>query len=210
MDRIMRRCCGKSWNVFSPDRTPAASTGEAMLRGGALRIWRKALLAGHPAAIDSTIATLRQDDGLEPCRSIAWMPTAALAASPRPFVRLLGLTSSGWPRRIAEDRLLPGHVVPSAELEPLTVTMADRRDFDTILATTEREVALSRARRDADGRLLGRSPLIRGRAEAYLRRNRTPAHAMSETDRSSPGRTNSRPVPLHAPLYCWTTGCRAR
>ncbi|HEX8554861.1 MAG TPA: PD-(D/E)XK nuclease family protein [Sphingomonas sp.] len=161
----------------------AAETGEALLRGRALQIWRKALLAGHPAALDDTIAAMRQDDALEPCRSVAWMPAAALAASPRPFVRLLGLTSSGWPRRISEDRLLPDHIVPSIELEPLTVAMADRRDYDTILATTAGEVVLSRARRDADGRLLGRSPITRGQGETYLRRNRTPGHAASETDR---------------------------
>lgn len=163
--------------------TAATETGEVLLRGGALRIWRKALLAGHPAAVDATITSLRQDDGLEPCRSIAWMPAAALAASPRPFVRLLGLTSAGWPRRISEDRLLPDHVVPSAELEPLPVAMADRRDYETILATTAQDVVVSRARRDAGGRLLGRSPLTRGLPETYLRRNRTPAHAVSETDR---------------------------
>lgn len=162
---------------------PAEVTGEALLRGGALRIWRKALLAGHPAAIDATIATLRTDDDLEPCRSVAWMPAATLAASPRPFVRLLGLTSSAWPRRISEDRLLPDHVVPTTELEPLTVAMADRRDYETILATTQGEVTLSRARRDGSGRLLGRSPLTRGIDETYLRRNRTPSHALSETDR---------------------------
>ncbi len=196
-DRLMRGLGAGDW-PDGQDHTPvlreaierlqagpeaAAETGELLLRGGALRIWRKALLAGHPAALDATIATLRKDDGVEPCRSVAWMPAAALAASPRPFVRLLGLTSSAWPRRISEDRLLPDHVVPTAELEPLTVAMADRRDYATILATTQREVALSRARRDGGGRLLGRSPLTRGMAETYLRRNRTPAHALSETDR---------------------------
>ena len=196
-DRLLRRLGADDW-PDGQDHTPvlrnaverlqagpeaAAETGEALLRGGALRIWRKALIAGHPAALDATIATLRRDDDVEPCRSVAWMPAAALAASPRPFVRLLGLTSSAWPRRISEDRLLPDHVVPTVELEPLTIAMADRRDYDTILATTQREVTLSRARRDGSGRLLGRSPLTRGLAETYLRRNRTPLHALSETDR---------------------------
>lgn len=196
-DRLLRRLQAEDW-PDGRDHTPvlrsaielllagpaaAAEAGETLLRGGALRIWRKALLTGHPAALDTAIADLRQDDGLEPPRSIAWMPAAALAASPRPFVRLLGLTSSDWPRRIAEDRLLPDHIVPSAELEPLTVAAADRRDFETILATSGREVVLSRARRDAEGRLLGKSPLSRGRAETYLRRNRIPPHALSETDR---------------------------
>ena len=112
------------------------------------------------------------------------MPASALAASPRRFVRLLGLNSSRWPRGISEDRLLPDHIIPTAELDPLPVSPADRRDFETILATTAGEVVLSRARRDSDGRLLGRSPLLAGQGEeTYLRRNAVPIHAFSETDR---------------------------
>lgn len=162
----------------------AEAIGRAFLSGGALRIWRKALLAGSPAAIDVTIDGLRQEDAGEACVSVAWMPASALAASPRKFVRLLGLTSTGWPRRISEDRLLSDHIIPTAELDPLPVTAADRRDFETILCTTSGQVVLSRPRRDGEGRLLGKSPLLRGQPEArYLRRNRRPAHAMSETDR---------------------------
>ena len=162
----------------------AEEIGRAFLSGGALRIWKKALLAGSPAAIDVTIDGLRQEDACEACVSVAWMPASALAASPRKFVRLLGLTSTGWPRRISEDRLLSDHIVPVAELDPLPVTAADRRDFETILCTTTDQVVLSRARRDNEGRLLGKSPLLRGHAEPrYVRRNRRPAHAMSETDR---------------------------
>jgi hypothetical protein len=162
----------------------ASEIGEAFLKGRALAIWRKALLAGPSAAIDATLETLKQDDGLEACVSVAWMPASALAASPRRFVRLLGLNSSRWPRGIAEDRLIPDHVIPTAELDPLPVSLADRRDFETILATTSGEIVLSRARRDSDGRLLGRSPLLTGHGqETYLRRNATPAHAFSETDR---------------------------
>lgn len=162
----------------------AEKIGRAFLSGGALRIWRKALLAGSAAAIDVTIDGLRQEDACEACVSVAWMPASALAASPRKFVRLLGLTSTGWPRRIAEDRLLPDHIVPVGELDPLPVTAADRRDFETILCSTTEQVVLSRARRDNEGRLLGKSPLLRGHPEPrYVRRNRRPAHAMSETDR---------------------------
>ena len=164
--------------------TYAEEIGRAFLSGGALRIWKKALLAGSAAAIDVTIDGLRQEDPSEACVSVAWMPASALAASPRKFVRLLGLTSTGWPRRISEDRLLSDHIVPISELDPLPVTAADRRDFDTILRTTAIHVVLSRARRDNEGRLLGRSPLLRGQPEPrYVRRNRRPAHAMSETDR---------------------------
>ncbi|WP_413874607.1 PD-(D/E)XK nuclease family protein [Albidovulum sp.] len=162
----------------------AGEIGEAFLKGRALAIWRKALLAGPTASIDATLEALKQDDGLEACVCVAWMPASALAASPRRFVRLLGLNSSRWPRGIAEDRLIPDHIIPTPVLDPLPVNLADRRDFETILATTADTVVLSRARRDSDGRLLGRSPLLAGHDdETYLRRNATPAHAFSETDR---------------------------
>ncbi|RCK34598.1 PD-(D/E)XK nuclease family protein [Thalassospira xiamenensis] len=162
----------------------ASEIGEAFLKGRALSIWRKALLAGPAASIDATLEALKQDDGLEACVCVAWMPASALAASPRRFARLLGLNSSRWPRGIAEDRLIPDHIIPAPVLDPLPVNLADRRDFETILATTAETVVLSRARRDSDGRLLGRSPLLAGGVdETYLRRNATPAHAFSETDR---------------------------
>ncbi|MEE3500916.1 PD-(D/E)XK nuclease family protein [Acidiphilium acidophilum] len=161
-----------------------AEIGEAFLKGRALTIWRKALLAGPAASIDATLETLKQDDGLEACVSVAWMPASALAASPRRFVRLLGLNSARWPRGIAEDRLIPDHIIPTAILDPLPVSLADRRDFETIIATTTGDVVLSRARRDSDGRLLGRSPLlIEHGEETYLRRNAAPVHAFSEADR---------------------------
>jgi hypothetical protein len=162
----------------------AAEIGEAFLKGRAQSIWRKALLAGPAASIDATIEGLKLDDGLEACVSVAWMPASALAASPRRFVRLLGLDSSRWPRGISEDRLIPDHIIPTEVLDPLPVSLADRRDFETIIATTIGEVSLSRARRDRDGRLLGRSPLLAGHGEeTYLRRNAVPVHAFSETDR---------------------------
>jgi hypothetical protein len=162
----------------------ASEIGEAFLKGRALAIWRKALLAGPAASIDATLETLKQDDGLEACVSVAWMPASALAASPRRFVRLLGLNSSRWPRGIAEDRLIPDHIIPTPVLDPLPVNLADRRDFETILATTADTIVLSRARRDSDGRLLGRSPLLAGHGdETYLRRNAPPVHAFSESDR---------------------------
>lgn len=162
----------------------AAEAGEALLSGRALNIWRKALLAGPAASLDMTLDALKQDDGLEACVTVAWMPASALAASPRPFVRLLGLNSLRWPRGLSEDRLLADHIIPTAELDPLPVASADRRDFETILATSKCQVVLSRARRDSDGRLLGRSVLLQGQPEEdYLPRNAVPLHAMSETDR---------------------------
>ena len=162
----------------------AEELGEAFLTGRALSVWRKALLAGPSVAVDSTLESLKQDDGLEACVSVAWMPASALAASPRRYARLIGLNSSRWPRGISEDRLIPDHIIPTAILDPLPVNLADRRDFDTIIATTRNNVVLSRARRDKDGRLLGRSPLCTTYdKESYLRRNAVPTHAFSETDR---------------------------
>lgn len=189
----------------------APEIGEAFLKGRALSIWRKALLSGPAASIDATLETLKQDDGLEACVSVAWMPASALAASPRRFVRLLGLNSSRWPRGIAEDRLIPDHIIPTAKLDPLPVSLADRRDFETILATTSGEVVLSRARRDSDGRLLGRSPLLAGHGEeTYLRRNAVPGHAFSETDRlmARPQEFAADPQAVSA-QSCWRDWRRA-
>jgi RecB family exonuclease len=171
-------------DLLSKGPGSAVAIGEAFLEKRALAIWQKALLAGPAASIDATIECLKQDDGLEPSVSVAWMPASALAAAPRRFVRLIGLNSSRWPRGISEDRLIPDHIVPTAELDPLPIGLADRRDFETILATTGDEVVLSRARRDSEGRLLGRSPMLAAYcAEVYVRRNAVPMHAFSETDR---------------------------
>jgi len=162
----------------------AERAGELFLAGRSLTIWQKALLAGPSASLDATLNSLKQDDGLEACTSIAWMPASALAASPRKFVRLIGLNASRWPRPISEDRLIPDHVIAKLDLDPLPVDAADRRDFETILATTERYVVLSRSRRDGDGRLLGRTAMAGApNEETYIRRNEIPVHAFSETDR---------------------------
>ena len=184
----------------------AAEAGETLLRGQARAIWRRALAAGPAASLDLTLETLRLDDGIDPCVSACWMPASALAASPRRFVRLLGLNSARWPRAMVDDRLISDHIVPAAELDPLPVAAADRRDFATILATTESEVALSRARRDEEGRLLGRSTLLLrfAAADTYVPRNRVPAHAFSETDRlmARPEEFHGLPQ-AHAASDCW-------
>ena len=107
---------------------------------------------------------------------------------------------------MAEDRLLSDHIVPTAELDPLPVAAADRRDFATILATTESEIVLSRARRDEEGRLLGRSTLLLQvqADEDYVPRNRVPAHAFSETDRLMVRPDEFRALPQAvAASGCW-------
>jgi hypothetical protein len=196
--------------LLSQGVAAAEAVGEALLNGRTLAIWRKALRAGPAASLDLTLETLKQDDGLDACVSVAWMPASALAASPRRFVRLLGLNSSRWPRGISEDRLLSDHIIPTAELDPLPVGAADRRDFATILATSERQVVLSRARRDSDGRLLGRSTLLQGQPdEIYLRRNRVPDHAFSETDRLTARPQEFRALPQAvSAAACWRNWLR--
>jgi hypothetical protein len=162
----------------------AASVGPGVLRGRALSIWRKALIAGPATSLLGTLEGMKQDDGLDPCVCVAWMPAAALAATPRRFVRLLGLNASRWPRAGGEDSLLPDHVVPAAELDPAPRASADCADFATIRATCSGHMVLSHSRRDSEGRKLGRSALLNDQlAEVYARRHAAPVHAMSEADR---------------------------
>ena len=198
--------------LLSRGTEAAEEAGETLLRGHVRAIWRKALAAGAAASLDLTLEALKQDDGLDPCVSVCWMPASALAASPRRFVRLLGLNSARWPRSVTEDRLLSDHIVPTAELDPLPVAAADRRDFATILATTESAIVLSRARRDDEGRLLGRSTLLLQVQvkEDYLPRNRVPAQAFSETDRLMARRDEFRALPQAvAASGCWFDWLRA-
>ena len=190
----------------------ADEAGETLLHARVRAIWRRALAAGPAASLDLSLETLKQDDGLDPCVSACWMPASALAASPRRFVRLLGLNSARWPRAMTEDRLLSDHIVPTAELNPLPVAAADRRDFATILATTGSEIVLSRARRDEEGRLLGRSTLLLQvqASEDYAPRNCVPVHAFSETDRLMARSEEFRGLPqARAASACWFNWLRS-
>ena len=162
----------------------AGEVGTILLRGRSLALWERALTEGPPEALDVTLASLTLPDQVAQEANIIWAPAASLAADPRPWVWLVGLTSRAWPRRQAEDALLPNHIVESSLLDPLPVHQADRRDFDTILKTTERQVVCSRARRDAQGRINGVSPLYpRDAREIYRQRSRIPEHAAGWSDR---------------------------
>ena len=162
----------------------AADIGERLLQGRSLAIWRKALTDAPAEALDVTLSGLRIDDGLEPAASVIWAPASAIAAVPRPYTWLVGLTSRSWPRRASEDPLLPDHIIPAFRLDPLPVHQADRRDFETIMAMTADELVCSRARRDSGGRINGVSPLYpRDVPELYLAQSQEPEHAASATDR---------------------------
>lgn len=192
-------------DVLSLGLDQAAEIGERLLRSRARAIWRKALTEGPPAALDVTLATLRLTDDVPQETSIVWSSAAVLAAEPRPYVRLLGLTSQAWPRRRSEDPLLPDHIVPADMLDPLPVHEADRRDFDTIMKTTARQVVCSYARRDAQGRISGLSPLYpKSAPQQYLRRARIPAHAAGPSDRwfARPDEFKDLPAAKSA-LACW-------
>jgi RecB family exonuclease len=187
-------------------RGPAAASeaGDKLLTGLAHRLWCRALVEGPAEALPVTLSELRTDDRSEAAASIVWCSAAALASVSRPFVRLIGLNAGRWPRRISEDRLIPDHIVPLEELDPLPVAEADRRDLATIEATTARSVTVSYSRRDAEGRLLGQSPLISGMAETYLARGHAPEHAASEADRLLDRPAEFASIPIgRSGLACW-------
>jgi RecB family exonuclease len=174
----------------------AEGIGERWLGGRALALWRRALAEGPPAAIDVSLSHLRLGDGVDPSAAIVWAPARYLAASPRPFVRLLGLASRSWPRRAAEDPLLPAHVLGDRRLHERSRPERDRADFTALLAGTPGSVVLSRPRRGTDGRRLAASPLVRPYALDVELRPRAPTtHAMSEADRraSRPGELANDP-----------------
>ena len=190
----------------------AAEIGERLLTGLALKLWRRALAEGPATALPVTLTEFRIDDrdAPEPTASIVWCSAAALASAPRRYVRLIGLNSGRWPRQIADDRLIPDHVIPLEDLDPLPVAAADRRDFATIRGMAAGVVALSYSRRDAEGRLLGKSPLIAGLRETYLARGRIPEHAASEADRLLARPREFAGIPLgRSGRACWRDWQRA-
>ncbi|SIO57586.1 PD-(D/E)XK nuclease superfamily protein [Bradyrhizobium erythrophlei] len=181
----------------------AREAGERLLPKPSLTLWRLALEDGPPEALPVTLAHLRIADRLEPASHPVWCSAVSLAASPRPFVRLLALNSGKWPRRIPEDRLIPDHIIPIGDLDPLPLADADRRDFATIIASSA-EASVSFSRRDVEGRLLGRSPLVGDFEQIYLGYGRIPEHAASEPDRLIARPTEFRAMPVaRSGLAAW-------
>jgi hypothetical protein len=182
----------------------AVECGATLLPKSTWELWRRALKEGPAQALPVTLAGLRVHDGREPAANVVWTSAVSLASAPRPFAWLMGLNAGRWPRRITEDPLIPDHLIPIEELDPLPISEGDRRDFATIWATTARMVAVSYSRRDVEGRLLGRSPLIGSLEENYLGRGRTPEHAASDSDRllARPREFEQLPMAASA-LRCW-------
>jgi hypothetical protein len=170
--------------LLSRGEPAAVEAGSVFLQGQALALWEQALRDGPAAALETTLEGLRVDDKEEPSVSIVWGPAHTLLTAPRKYVRLLGLTSRHWPRRAADDPLLPDYMIPARLLQPTPAPVQDRNNFGGILASTSAKVVLSRSRRDGEGRLLGASPLLpTGLAERSVRRMHIPLHAVSESDR---------------------------
>jgi len=181
----------------------AGEAGERLLSGMTLALWRRGLADGPAEALTVTLARLRLDDRLEPASHVIWASATALASAPRPYVRLLALNAGRWPRRTSEDSLIPDHVIALRELDPFPVADSDVHDYTAIVATAK-SATISYSRRDAEGRLLGRSPLVRHLEEIHLGRARIPQHAASESDRllARPAEFQTMPMAISG-LACW-------
>lgn len=164
---------------------PSASSEAAavFLRGRSLQIWEAATRSAPADAIELSLQNARLAPETDAADSIVWCSARDLAAAPRPYVRLLGLTNRSWPRRIGDDPLLPNHVLPAHVFDMDPVSRADRRHFEVILDAASGRAVLSRSRRGGQGSRVGRSPLLQDRAEVTLPRARIPEHAFSEADR---------------------------
>lgn len=183
----------------------AEEAAAAFLRGRARRLWARATRAAPAAALELSLRNVRSEEEHDPCDSVVWAPAWQLAASPRPFVCLFGLTERGWPRPSGEDPLLPEHIVSRSALDADPPAQADRRAFDIITACASQSVVLSRSRRNAQGGKLGPSPLLPLHAQAItLDRARVPEHAASEADRLAARPQERRTHPATEPaLRCW-------
>ena len=184
----------------------AADAAGGLLLGRAARaLWVEALRRAPAEALEFSLQELRLPDGRDPGACAVWCPANHLAAAPRRFVRLLGLTTRSWPRRTGEDPLVPSHILSRDALGAESVTEQDRRVYAIIAAQVDGALVLSRSRRNAQGGLQSPSPLVphdpRTRA---LKRARIPRHALSEADRllARPEEAASSPV-LQAADACW-------
>lgn len=162
--------------------TIGREAGRLLLSGASLAMWEEASRSAPPHAIALSLQALRVRDGQDPANSVVWCPASHLAASPRPFVRLLGLANRSWPRSENDDPLIPDHLLDRRTLHGLTTADRDRLHFDVIRGGTRQVLVLSRPERNAKGSILSPSSLW-PEDEVINKRDRIPAHAFSEADR---------------------------
>lgn len=182
----------------------AEDAGAQLLPRGASRLWSRALQGAPAAALPFSLAGLRVPDGKDPGANVVWAPASHLVGAPRPWVRLLGMTSRAWPRPRRDDPLLPEHILSvDPELAPGRPE-SDRRLFKAIGEGATSQLALSYGRRSLQGGLLAPSPLIPLDAvHTRLGRLRIPEHAYSESDRlqARPGDCAADPA-VARPVAC--------
>ena len=180
----------------------AASAVEVgpLLGDGARDLWNRALRRSPAEAVAFRLAELRTPDRGDAAANVSWGPASHLAAAPRRFVRLVGLSAGGWPRASASDPLLPEHLFGGRRIEAPSVTERDRADFDIVRRGASDAFVLSHAKRSAQGRVLAPSPLLPAAAPTrFVGRGAVP-HACSEADRllSRPGEAAVHPVVARA------------
>lgn len=184
----------------------AADAAGGLLLGRAARaLWIEALRRAPPEALEFSLQELRLPDGRDPAACAVWCPASHLAAAPRRFVRLLGLTTRSWPRRSGEDPLVPSHILSREALDSDSITEQDRLAHAIITGRADGALVLSRSRRNAQGGLQAPSPLVpHGPPTPALKRARIPSHAFSEADRllARPEEAARSPLVLAADA-CW-------
>lgn len=182
----------------------AEEAGQRLLPASAARVWSVALRAGPAEALAFSLAALRIPDGADPGNSVVWCPAAHLAGAPRRFVRLIGLTSGGWPRGVSSDPLLPDHILSLDDDQAPTRPQLDRRSFASIVRHAE-NLSLSYSRRNGRGGLQTPSPLLPANlTPVRLARQRVPEHAFSEADRLAARPEEARQSPRIArAVGCW-------
>lgn len=201
----LRRTLLPALALLAKGKQAAGDAGAAILSGRARSLWDEALRQAPADALDLSLRRARLPDRRDPSASVVWCPADHLANAPRPFVRLLGLTSRCWPRPHADDPLLPHHIVARADLAPVSVPERDRRAFRIIVSQSSGECVLSHSRRNAAGGLLAASPLLAAAVpELRLATARLPEHAFSEADRllARPEEATSEPA-IVAAQTCW-------
>ncbi len=187
-----------------PSRAEAA--GKLLFRGRPSRLWKEALRATPPDAIEFSLRELRVEDERDPANCVVWCPASHLIGAPRPWTRLLGLSSRSWPRQSGQDDpLVPEHILSRAILDPDSLSNRDRRAFEIIRAGATRGLVLSRSHRRADGVLVAPSPiLVRFGPARPLSPTRVPTHAFSESDRLLARPAEAARVPrLAGAVTCW-------
>ena len=161
----------------------AEEAAKLLLRGRSRRLWDEALRSAPASALMFSLETLRVADDRDPGDSVVWCSADQLAAAPRRFSWLLGLTAGGWPRTRGLDPILPDYIVASTLLDPDPIEAADRRCLENILAFAE-EAVLSSGRLTNEGKRAGLSALIPEVEEIEVyHRERQAGHALTEADR---------------------------